>query len=52
MKNKMILWTAGMISLVVVLMIIIVSLEPPKGRDYPLPGVQGGGASDRLPGGV
>lgn len=30
MKNKMILWTAGMISLVVVLMIIIVSLEPPK----------------------
>lgn len=30
MKNKMILWTAGMVSLVVVLMIIIVSLEPPK----------------------
>ena len=30
MKNKMIAWMAGMITLVVALMIVIVSLEPPK----------------------
>ncbi len=30
MKNRMIIWTAGVVSLVVALMIVIVVLEPPK----------------------
>ena len=30
MRNKMIAWVAGVVSIVVILMVIIVTMEPPK----------------------
>ena len=30
MKNRMIAWVAGVVSIVIILMVIIVAMEPPK----------------------
>ncbi len=30
MKNRMIAWVAGVVSIVVILMVVIVAIEPPK----------------------
>ena len=30
MKNRMIAWVAGVVSIVIILMVIIVTMEPPK----------------------